>query len=252
MLKKLIYSIALSSALMTSTMGAGIISVAADVEQTTATGMAYLQIDQGIKLNGSDVYADGQYDMTWEMPASVSVQGAQFIRLVIKHNDYGAFGRLGDVSLSIDELWLDGIKVEDPLNGQSEYSYATDGAYGENGVTSMSYPLRNNISNDISADVQQSIRIVFTLSNITDPNAGSVETTINSTEEETITETEIITTTATNNLETTTNVATSTTVNKQQNPSSPNTADNGFVVMYVILMFVSGVTVCIFRKNEKK
>lgn len=229
MIQKKILSIALSSALAVSIMGVGIVS-AEDTEQTTAIGTASLQIGQE-NLAGDDIYGNGQYDMTWEIPDDVNVQEAQTIRLKIEHTDYGAFGQYGDVNYSIDELWLDGVKAEG-ISGQLNYAIASDYAFGEKGVTGMFCTFRGEGYNDITTEVYENIRIVFTLSNVTNITMGSEETT---TTVATTTEKKVLT-------------ATPTTSTKKTS-SSPATG-NEIPVGVLSLFVLSGVTaVCLSRRT---
>lgn len=229
MIQKKILSIALSSALAVSTMGVGIVS-AEDTEQTTAIGTASLQIGQE-NLAGDAVYGNGQYDMTWEIPDDVNVQEAQTIGLKIAHTDYGAFGQYGDVNLSIDEVWLDGVKAEG-VSGQVIYAIASDYAFGEKGVTGMFCTFRSEGYNDITTEVHESIRIVFTLSNVTNITMGSEETT---TTVATTTEKEVLT-------------ATPTTSTKKTS-SSPATGNEIPVGVLSLLVLSGGAAVCLSRRT---
>ena len=229
MIQKKILSIALSSALAVSTMGVGIVS-AEGTEQTTAIGTASLQIGQE-NLAGDDIYGNGQYDMTWEIPDDVNVQEAQTIGLKIAHTDYGAFGQYGDVNYSIDELWLDGVKAEG-ISGQLNYAIASDYAFGEKGVTSMFCTFRGEGYNDITTEVYESIRIVFTLSNVTNITMDSEEAT---TTVATTTEKEVLT-------------ATPTTSTKKTS-SSPATGNEIPVGVLSLLVLSGGAAVCLSRRT---
>ncbi|WP_298482328.1 hypothetical protein [uncultured Ruminococcus sp.] len=240
MIQKKILSIALSSALAVSIMGVGIVS-AEDTEQTTAIGTASLQIGQE-NLAGDDIYGNGQYDMTWEIPDDVNVQEAQTIRLKIEHTDYGAFGQYGDVNYSIDELWLDGVKAEG-ISGQLNYAIASDYAFGEKGVTGMFCTFRGEGYNDITTEVYENIRIVFTLSNVTNITMDSEKTTTTTLEEGTVTETETTTTVEKEVL-----TATPTTPTKKTS-SSPATGNEIPVGVLSLFVLSGGTAVCLSRRT---
>ncbi|WP_295214305.1 hypothetical protein [Ruminococcus sp.] len=231
MIQKKILSIALSSALAVSTMGVGIVS-AEDTEQTTAIGTASLQIGQE-NLAGDAVYGNGQYDMTWEIPSDVNVQEAQTIRLKIEHTDYNLFGYDGDVNLSIDEVWLDGVKAEG-VSGQVYNGVVLDyyPTHGKLCVWGMFCTFRGEGYNDITTEVHESIRIVFTLSNVTNITMGSEETT---TTVATTTEKEVLT-------------ATPTTSTKKTS-SSPATGNEIPVGVLSLLVLSGGAAVCLSRRT---
>ena len=85
---------------------------------TTKVGTAYLEAGSDIKLAGEAIYADGQYDMTWEVSDALVINDADAVRLVIYNEDPYPLGVKDELSLSVDEVWVDGVKLDGTLHGE--------------------------------------------------------------------------------------------------------------------------------------
>ena len=222
-------------------------------------GTTYLDINPNdtqtaVQLEGESIYADGKYDMTWEISDSNGINDAEIINLVIKNNEPYPLGVSGELSLEINEIWVDGVKLDENLNGKPVYSQMVDYTYAPNEITGILFNLRTSSFNDLNTPINENIRIVFTLSNLTDistyitATTTTTETTTTTAATTTTTETTTTTATTTTTTETTTTAATTTTVPIVK--SSPKTGDNGIGSMLLVIL-ISGITACAFKSRSR-
>lgn len=222
-------------------------------------GTTYLDINPNdtqtaVQLEGESIYADGKYDMTWEISDSNGINDAEMINLVIKNNEPYPLGISGELSLEINEIWIDGVKLDEDLNGKPVYSQMMDYIYDPNEITGILFNLRTSSFNDLNTTINENIRIVFTLSNLTDISTYTTETTTTeTTTTEATTTTETTTTAATTTSETTTIDTTTTSKTTTTVPivkNSPKTGDNGIGSMLLVIL-ISGITACAFKSRNR-
>ncbi|MBE6848936.1 MAG: hypothetical protein E7502_03405 [Ruminococcus sp.] len=120
---------------------------------------------QDYYLEGEGIYANGQYDMTWDISGAENFDDADSIELRVNNIDPNPLGINGNVKIVIDEVWLDGVQVT-TLTGEPGYATKTDHGYEIGEITTICVPLRNAKLNDLDMEFTESVRIVFTLSNL--------------------------------------------------------------------------------------
>ena len=174
-IKKGISALALST-VFTMAAAQSFIVNAEESNSTTKVGTAYLEAGSDIKLAGEAIYADGQYDMTWEVSDASVINDADAVRLVIYNEDPYPLGVKDELSLSVDEVWVDGVKLDETLHGEPVYAVAMDYIYSSNEITQIQYLLRGASFNDLDVEINEDIKVVFTLSNVTNPEEYSVPT----------------------------------------------------------------------------
>lgn len=119
-----------------------------------------------------DIISDGQYDVTWNTENNDIFNSSNVLRLHLKSNEPYVFGKKGEFSLHIDEIWIDGVKTECEVNENPGYVWLSDSYYGRDDVADVFLTLRyiNSLAGSfdyINMEIHESIRIVFTVSGIT-------------------------------------------------------------------------------------
>ena len=139
-------------------------------EQKTPVGTAHLTYsgtDVDVTLDGEMIYADGQYDMTWNT-ADSGINEADVIELYISNHSPNPIGLHDELSLEIDEIWVDGEKLDITLNGKPSYGIMLDSIYPADEIVGILFPLRNLRFNDLDTTIDNEIRIVFTMNGLID------------------------------------------------------------------------------------
>lgn len=168
MRQKTLLAVVLSAAIVVSTTQIKYISAEESIVQLGSVHLEGTFIDinmQDYYLEGEGIYADGQYDMTWDISGVQDFNDADKIELRIYNIDPNPLGSYENVKIVIDEVWLDGVQVE-MLTGEPSYATKTDHGYEIGEITTICVPLRNAKLNDLDMEFTESVRIVFTLSNL--------------------------------------------------------------------------------------
>lgn len=141
---------------------------AAENSSDIKIGTAYLEAGTNISLAGDAIYGDGQYEITWDIPDIVEFNDAASITLTIRNEDPYPLGEMDNISLSVDEVRVDGVKLDQFLHGQPMYAVAMDHIYSQDEITQIKYTLRGGSFDDLDAEVADNVTVVFTLSGMTD------------------------------------------------------------------------------------
>lgn len=205
-------------------------------------GTAYLEAGSDINIAADAIYGDGQYEMIWDVSDASAINEAAAIRLVIRNEDPYPLGVKDELTLSVDEVWVDGVKLDEALHGEPAYAVAADYIYSLDEIVQIQYLLRGASFNDLDIEINESIKVVFTLSNLTDPEeypAGSEPT-----EPTTATETQTVEQTVSES-----DTKAEPTGKSDQSSSAPQTGDAGIAGVLTILA-ASGITAYGFKKEK--
>lgn len=159
-------AIALSTIFAVTSSQALIVN-AAENSSDIKIGTAYLEAGTNISLAGDAIYGDGQYEVTWDIPDTEAFNDAASITLTIRNEDPYPLGERDNISLSVDEVRVDGVKLDQFLHGQPMYAVAMDHIYSQDEITQIKYALRGGSFDDLDAEVADNVTVVFTLSGMT-------------------------------------------------------------------------------------
>ena len=213
-------------------------------------GEAYIS-SSSISSEKVSISTDGQYEITLDVPEGASITDDSIsLRVATPFSNPLEYplGVKDSLELSIEELWIDNVEIDKSLIKQPLYSTATDtfeiwGEKYKDYISTIQCLLYTVNSDDQISEINDSIRVVFTLSNLTDPDSFIASTVTTSTTEAVV--------------ETTTVITTSVTTSAEQNiidpqnekNSSPKTGDKG-VTAIILASVIAGCSVYIFRKRE--
>lgn len=148
-------------------------------EQKTPVGTVSLLFNSSDDTNSLDskmIYKDGQFDMTWNV-ADSGINEANNITLSIENIHPNPLGIKDELEFKIDEIWVDGEKLDVTLHGEPRYAIMTDSIYTSDEIVGYIYPLKqtyiNNSDasfNDLGTSIDDEIRIVFTMNGLIDPD----------------------------------------------------------------------------------
>ena len=138
--------------------------------------LAFTGGDDTSSPDGKMIYADGQYDMTWNVAGS-GINEANNITLTIENIHPNPLGIKEEVELKIDEIWVDGEKLDVTLHGEPAYAIMTDSIYTSDEIVRYIYPLKltyindsDASFNDLGTSIDDEVRIVFTMTGLIDPD----------------------------------------------------------------------------------
>ncbi len=222
--------------------------------------LAFNNSDDTNSLEGEMIYADGQFDMTWNV-ADSGINEAKNITLSIENIHPNPLGIKDELELKIDEIWVDGEKLDVTLHGKPVYAIMTDNIYTSDEIVRYIYPLKqtyiNNSDasfNDLGTSIDDEIRIVFTMTGLIDPDTYRDEhpgrppmpapPSVSATT--TTTTTEAAATTTTTTAKTTAAVKTTA---KQSANNPPKTGDAG--IAGILLAGAGAVAMAFVMKKQK-
>ncbi|MBR3760653.1 MAG: LPXTG cell wall anchor domain-containing protein [Ruminococcus sp.] len=219
--------------------------------------------DDTNSLDSKMIYKDGQFDMTWNV-ADSGINEANNITLSIENIHPNPLGLKDELELKIDEIWVDGEKLDVTLHGKPAYAIMTDNIYTSDEIVRYIYPLKqtyiNNSDdsfNDLGTSIDDEVRIVFTMNGLIDPDTyrdehpgrppmpapPSVSSTTTTTTTTTTTEAAATTTTTAK-----TTAAPKTTA-KQSANNPPKTGDAG--IAGILLAGAGAVAMAFVMKKQK-
>lgn len=262
-------SVIILSALITAST---VISTVCNAEGTNDSpknekvGMAHLDYsttNETVSLEGCEIYDDDTYSITWDFSDPTAFNEASDVQFYVENAYPYPLGIIGELDLSIDEIWIDDVKLDEELSGKYNFGTQTDSIYYQNEATMIKIGLRNSSYNDIDIPVKESIKVVFTLSNLTDtsefsmdgrptsplPPSQTTTTTTTAPALETTTTTSEITTTTT--ASSTTNASTVTTTSNTVKNNAPKTGDAG-VAGFLGLLTLGGFTAYMSKGCKRK
>ena len=201
--------------------------------------------DDTNSLGSKMIYKDGQFDMTWNV-ADSGINEANNITLSIENIHPNPLGIKDELEFKIDEIWVDGEKLDVTLHGEPRYAVMTDSIYTSDEIVGYIYPLKqtyinnsNDSFNDLGTSIDDEIRIVFTMTGLIDPDTYRDEhpgrppmpapPSVSSTTTTTTTTTEAATTTTT----TAKTTAAPKTTAKQSANNPPKTGDAGIAGIFL-------------------
>lgn len=240
------------------TVISAVFTMSANAESSTVipVGTAYLEysgVNETQTLDGDAIYTDGQYDMVWNV-ADSEINESTNIKFCVKNQDPNPLGIRDEVELKIDEIWVDGEKLDITLNGTPSYGIMTDSIYTSNEIVHFSFPLRNLSFNDLETDIDNEIRILFTINGLIDPDTYRDEhpakppmpSPPSMGETDSTTTTTTATTTVLKTTDTVVTAAITTTKKSGINP--PKTGDSGVLALIVIASFSSVIAYILKRR----
>lgn len=122
-----------------------------------------------IRLKQPQIYTDGRYDFTWSTAIYENFDDADTICLRIENIDPNPLGVYETIALTVEEVWIDDVKVEH-LTGEPQYASKTDSGYELTDITTIQFPLRTAVFDDLNQEITERVRIVFTLEGLTVPD----------------------------------------------------------------------------------
>ncbi len=229
-------------------------------------GEAYIETSLG-SSEKLLISSDGKYELTYKIPGNEKLTNSN-INFSIHMNSAYPLGKKADFELNIEELWIDGTQIDSSLIGKSNYGGATDMyyAWGENyeNYVAVAYNQLLKVSDDSEIkEVNDSIKVVFTVSNMTDTDTFVLNPISESTKDMTTTEETSTTSQVTTALEETTTDIQQTTISKDtttnqttsanivsavKNNDSPKTGDKG-IVNIAVATILAGAAMFPLRKR---
>ncbi len=147
-----------------------------NVDERVLRGTAYLEGSfndleaEDFYLSGDPIYENEEFSCTWDISGCENFDDADTIALRIEYAHPNPLGKSGEVALTVSEVWLDDVKIEE-LSGKPLYSCRTDHGFEMDDVTDITFNLRNSVFNDLDMEFSEQVTVIFLLTGLSEPEA---------------------------------------------------------------------------------
>ncbi len=144
-----------------------------NVDERVLRGTAYLEGSfndleaEDFYLSGDPIYDNAEFSCTWDISGCENFDDADTIALRIEYAHPNPLGKSGEVALTVSEVWLDDVKIEE-LSGKPLYSCRTDHGFEMDNVTDITFNLRNAVFNDLDMEFSEQVTVIFKLTGLSE------------------------------------------------------------------------------------